>query len=159
MPPGPRRSASARKPGRSSEMATTDDAPARGHAVQPAEAPAAAGMIGAMPARSPARFLAPLALVIFAVALVTVLSSSSPSDPAPNRTGGSSGSGSGAATATPTATPRSTTKGRRTYTVRSGDTPSGIAEKTGVPLSQILDLNPDLDPQTLSPGTKLRLRR
>ena len=33
-----------------------------------------------------------------------------------------------------------------------GDTPSSIAEKTGVPLEDILRLNPDLDPQTLQPG-------
>ena len=38
-----------------------------------------------------------------------------------------------------------------------GDTPSGIAEKVGVDLETILELNPDLDPQTLTPGTKLKL--
>ena len=42
--------------------------------------------------------------------------------------------------------------------VKAGDTPSGIAEKTGVPLSQILELNPDLDDQTLTVGDKLKLR-
>ena len=31
-------------------------------------------------------------------------------------------------------------------------------EKVNVPLEQILELNPDLDPQTLTPGTKLKLR-
>jgi LysM repeat protein len=45
------------------------------------------------------------------------------------------------------------------YTVKPGDTPSGIAEKTGVPLEDILALNPTLDPQTLAPGTKIRLRK
>jgi LysM repeat protein len=48
---------------------------------------------------------------------------------------------------------------RRTYTVKPGDTPSGIAEKTGVPLATLQRLNPTLDPQTLSPGQKIRLRR
>ena len=33
---------------------------------------------------------------------------------------------------------------------------SGIAEKTGIPLETLTDLNPDVD--TLSPGQKLRLR-
>ena len=42
---------------------------------------------------------------------------------------------------------------------RGGDTPSGIAEKTGVPLATLQRLNPRLDPQTLSPGQKIRLRR
>ena len=27
-----------------------------------------------------------------------------------------------------------------------------------VPLDQILELNPDLDPQTLTPGTEIKLR-
>ena len=65
----------------------------------------------------------------------------------------------------PTATPSKGQKGKkerrqpRRYTVRSGDTPSSIADKTGIPLEQILRLNPDLDPQTLSPGERIRLRQ
>ena len=50
-------------------------------------------------------------------------------------------------------------KGRRRYTIKPGDTPSSIAEKTGVPLADILRLNPDLDPQALSPGQKIKLRQ
>ena len=42
--------------------------------------------------------------------------------------------------------------------VKPGDTPSGIAEKTGVPLSKILALNPNLDDQSLSVGDKIKLR-
>jgi LysM domain len=30
--------------------------------------------------------------------------------------------------------------------------------KVDVPVDQILELNPDLDPQTLTPGTKIKLR-
>jgi LysM repeat protein len=62
------------------------------------------------------------------------------------------------ATATPTASTRKRKPRRRTYTIRTGDTPSGIAEKVDVPLETLLELNPDLDPQTLTPGTKLKLR-
>jgi LysM repeat protein len=40
-----------------------------------------------------------------------------------------------------------------------GDTPSSIAEKTGVPLEDILRLNPDLDPQTIQVGQRIRLRQ
>jgi len=50
-------------------------------------------------------------------------------------------------------------KGPRRYTVKTGDTPSSIADKTGVPLEQILQLNPDLDPQSLSPGDRIKLRQ
>jgi LysM repeat protein len=104
--------------------------------------------------RSPARFLAPIALVAFAVALYSVVNDSR--EPAGSNSGGSS------ATATPTATSKSSSKKktskkkRKTYTVKSGDTMSGIAEKTGVSLETLTDLNPDVD--TLSPGQKLRLR-
>jgi LysM repeat protein len=43
--------------------------------------------------------------------------------------------------------------------VRPGDTPSTIAERTGVPLEDLEALNPDIDPQQLTPGQRLRLRR
>ena len=106
-----------------------------------------------MAARSPARFLAPLALVAVAVALWMVVHHSSDS---------SSNSGTPAteqrATATPAATRAKKHKKPRFYTVKPGDTPSGIAEKVNVPLTTILQLNPDLDPQALTPGTKIKLR-
>ncbi|MEA2136367.1 MAG: LysM domain, partial [Solirubrobacteraceae bacterium] len=62
------------------------------------------------------------------------------------------------ASATPTRKQKAR-KARRRYVVKAGDTPSGIAEKTGVPLSQILKLNPNLDDQTLSVGDKIKLRK
>jgi LysM repeat protein len=109
-----------------------------------------------MAGRSPARFLAPLALAAVTVALIMVVSSSQ--DRAGESTQPSRSSG-----ATPTAAPTTERagkrKGRRRYTVKPGDTPSSIAEQTGVPLEEILRLNPDLDPQTLSPGERIRLRQ
>jgi LysM repeat protein len=109
-----------------------------------------------MAARSPARFLAPLALLAVVVALWMIVTHSSD--------GGSGGSGAATteqSTATPAKSARAKKKkhAKRYYTVKPGDTPSGIAEKTGVPLSTIEDLNPGLDPQALSPGTRLKLRR
>jgi LysM repeat protein len=109
-----------------------------------------------MAARSPARFLAPLALLAVAVALYLIV------------THNASKSGSGGATTeqrSRTTSAGSSARhgrhkhGRRFYTVKPGDTPSGIAEKTGVPLATIERLNPHLDPQALSPGTRLKLRR
>ena len=41
--------------------------------------------------------------------------------------------------------------------VKPGDTPSGIAEKTGVSLEQLEKANPDLDPQLLAPGQRIRI--
>src|SRR4051812_34330845 len=102
-----------------------------------------------MAGRSPARFLAPIALIAFAIALYSVVKDAK--EPA----------GNGAATsqdATPTATSNSSSKKKsssskrkiKTYIVKSGDTPSGIAEKHGLSLEQLIKLNPKLDSQTLS---------
>jgi LysM repeat protein len=110
-----------------------------------------------MAGRNPARFLAPLALIAVVIALFLVVSSSL------NESGG--GNSPGQTNAQPTATPAKGQKGDkqrrqpRRYTVKSGDTPSSIADKTGVPLEEILRLNPDLDPQTLSPGQRIKLRQ
>jgi LysM repeat protein len=102
--------------------------------------------------RSPARFLAPLALVAFCFALYMVVQASQTSSDG-------NGSPNGANRAEPTATATPERRGRRRYTVQEGDTPSSIAEETGVPLEDILRLNPDLDPQTLRPGQRIRLRQ
>lgn len=46
----------------------------------------------------------------------------------------------------------------RFYVVQPGDSLSLIAEKTGVSLERLQQLNPDIDPQLLASGVKLRLR-
>jgi LysM domain len=46
-----------------------------------------------------------------------------------------------------------------TYVVVAGDTFTGIAEKTGIPLGKLERLNPDLDPATLNAGQTINLRR
>jgi LysM repeat protein len=57
----------------------------------------------------------------------------------------------------PTARKASGSKRRRTYTVKTGDTLSAIAVKTGVSLETIERLNPKLDADTLHAGQKVRL--
>jgi len=109
-----------------------------------------------MAGRHPARFLAPLALLGFCLALFLVVTS-----------GPSSGSRPPEAVEPRPAEARQEsasrrprrTGGRRTYTVQAGDTLSSIAERFGVSTAQIEDLNPRVDPQLLAPGTRLRLRR
>ena len=109
-----------------------------------------------MARRNPARFLAPIALIAFIFVLYSVVQDAR--EPA----GGTSGTKSGE-TASPTASSTSTKKKKstkkkaKTYTVKSGDTPSGIAEKTGISLETLEELNPDLDPSTLAPGQKIKL--
>src|SRR3954465_14149764 len=104
-----------------------------------------------MAGRSPVRFLAPLALVAFAVALFIIVGGN----------GGPSGE-QPAGNATPAATATSAAGGkpkrkRKVYVVKPGDTPSGIADKTGVTLEQLEKANPDLDPQLLAPGQRIKL--
>lgn len=47
----------------------------------------------------------------------------------------------------------------RRYVVKKGDSPSGISEKTGVPLYRLLSLNRGIDRKPIVPGQRLRLRR
>jgi LysM repeat protein len=111
-----------------------------------------------MAARSPARFLAPVALLGFVVALLLVVTHSSGGGSSGNSAttnqerpaNSTSGNGGGKS---------SSAKGPRYYRVKPGDTPTSIAAKTGVSLSQIEQLNPNLDPQTLNPGERIKLRR
>ena len=44
------------------------------------------------------------------------------------------------------------------YVVETGDTLTSIAHQTGVPVAEILKLNPAIDPQILIAGEKLNLR-
>lgn len=47
---------------------------------------------------------------------------------------------------------------KKVYEVESGDTLTTISQKTGIPVGQIERMNPDLDPQALQLGQKLKLR-
>jgi LysM repeat protein len=103
--------------------------------------------------RSPARWLAPLALFASVVAVAGVLgqgmrpderSTVAPASSAKARTI-AGGDGSGAS-------------GRpRRYTVRPGDTLTGIAARTGVPLGRLQQLNPKLDSDSLQTGQRIKL--
>ena len=44
------------------------------------------------------------------------------------------------------------------YVVKNGDTLTSIAHQTGVPVARIQQLNPEVDPQILISGEKLKLR-
>ncbi len=104
-----------------------------------------------------ARILAVLALAGAFAAVVIVVSSETGDD---------------ASTRTPAATKAKNTDGgqgegggnqnqpdkAKVYEVKEGDSLTAIAEDTGVPIETIEDLNPDVDPQALIPGQKLKLR-
>jgi LysM repeat protein len=106
-----------------------------------------------MAARSPARWLAPIALVTAAVAVYAVVSTGI------NQDGGSPVERTTSTTTRPTApagnghTPRA-----RRYVVRPGDTLSGISARTGVPVATLQRLNEGLDSRTLRTGQHVKLR-
>lgn len=106
--------------------------------------------------RSPARFLAPVALIAFAVALVIVIDG--------GLGGGADDEGGDRAPAATTQPRERTTTQREqrpepaTYTVELNDTLGSIAEETGVPVERIEELNPELDPQALVAGQEIQLR-
>ncbi|MET0809914.1 MAG: LysM peptidoglycan-binding domain-containing protein [Thermoleophilaceae bacterium] len=106
-----------------------------------------------------ARFLAPLALIASTVAVLAIVMGS-------GVTGDDSSSGSAgtrdlpAATdkTTTTATGRKQTKIPKTYVIRANDTLSGIGARWGLTVEQLQELNPELDPQGLVAGQKIKLR-
>jgi LysM repeat protein len=122
--------------------------------------------MGTYARRSPLRFLAPVAILGFGLALLLIVSSSDEGD----------------STGTPSASEREkdrdlgtdSRKARRerrnaeangsgglptrTYTVKAGDTLGSISEKTGIPVEKLQELNPQLDPQQLVSGQKIKLR-
>jgi LysM repeat protein len=113
-----------------------------------------------MLAGNPARLLAPLALVAAALAIYFVVRSELSDGGAAAPVTSPASSTTEARTSTTSRSGGSKRSGRRakTYTVRPGDVLSGIAERTGVSLSRLQELNPDVDPQALRSGQKLKLR-
>lgn len=113
-------------------------------------------------ARSPLRFLAPVALVVFGLTFLLIVASGGG--------GGGSGNGSGSesqkqkdlgTSSKKKSKRRSSANGSlptRTYTVKSGDTLGSISAKTGIPVTKLQELNPQLDPQQLVSGQKIKLR-
>ncbi len=107
---------------------------------------------------NPARLLAPLALVAAALAIYLVVRSetSDGGTAAPVTRPASDGTTKRTST-TRSGRSGSSKKRAKSYTVKPGDVLSGIAEKTGVSLSRLQELNPDVDPQALRSGQKLKL--
>ena len=111
--------------------------------------------------RSPLRILAPVALIIFALALVVIISSAN---------GGGGGGGSSSPSAEKArdlgtgVTKSKKSKSSRDklpksiYIVKSGDTLGSISQKVGVPVSKLQELNPNLDQFSLAPGQKIKIR-
>jgi LysM repeat protein len=48
-------------------------------------------------------------------------------------------------------------RARKVYVVKQGDILTTVSEKTGVSVERLQELNPDLDPQSLQVGQRLKL--
>jgi LysM repeat protein len=99
--------------------------------------------------RSYARYLAPLALVVFVVAAIVVVSTSDVDK----------SSNTDQRTATAAKTRTKSGKPKKFYRVKPGDLLSEISAKTGVDVETIIKLNPNVDPQALQAGQLIRIRR
>jgi LysM repeat protein len=105
-----------------------------------------------------ARLVAPLALAVCAVTILAlvlgsgVVGGDDESETARTRDTPASTEG------TTTTTERPNRRLRATYTIKANDTLSAIAEANGTTVERLEELNPDLDPQGLVAGQKIKLR-
>ena len=117
--------------------------------------------MGTYARRSPLRFLAPVALVAFGIALLMIVSQSNGGDG--NDTPSASEQEKARDLGASDRKPKKKRGGdsalpTRTYTVKQGDTLGSIAAKTGIPVEKLQELNPQVDAQQLVTGQKLKLR-
>jgi hypothetical protein len=99
--------------------------------------------------RNPARYLAPVALLAVVAGTYLIVEHGLNTQPAPRAAG---------STLHITRKQRRFVR-RRFYVVAPGDSLTAIAGRTGVPVGTIQALNPRIDPNSLQPGQRLRLRR
>jgi LysM repeat protein len=117
--------------------------------------------MGTYARRSPLRFLAPVALVVFGVALLMIVSSSRGGNGSSTPSASEQAKQRDLATDTKKVRKRRGTEGKlptKSYTVRNGDTLGSIAEKVGIPIAKLQELNPEVDAQQLRTGQRLKLR-
>lgn len=98
--------------------------------------------------RAPARIAAIIALLVAVVVLLAIVSSNQGSENSPQE-----------ARSAEQQQPEKKRRPRRAfYVVKDGDTLLGIAEKTGVDITRLEQLNPEIDPQLLIAGQRIKLR-
>ena len=106
------------------------------------------------------RLLAPVAVGVFAVAFIVILLTS----------GALLGGGGGESATSSSSSERQAeraerrrarrerSRGSASYTIEAGDTLGSIASDNEVTVERIQELNPQLDPQALTAGQRIRLR-
>lgn len=109
-----------------------------------------------MAARRPSRYLAPIALLAAAAAITLVVKDHVNAHSRASTTNTNTGS---LLQSTRQVQHQSHRRARKFYTVRAGNTLSGISQKTGVSIQTIERFNRGLNPSALQTGQRLRLRR
>lgn len=110
-----------------------------------------------MPHRSPARFLAPLALLAAVGTIFLVARPELRDSPSPGRSSSGAEPAAQSTGTTRQATSPAPKAKAKTYTVKPGDVLGSISESTGVAQADLLDFNDIDDPQSLRVGQKLKL--
>jgi LysM repeat protein len=113
--------------------------------------------------RSPARIVAPIALIVFGITLLVILGSAGGSDHSSSNSGPTAAERrdlklKGQQRARRRARAATSRATQTVYVVRTGDTLAAIALRTGVSVDQLQQLNPNLDPQALVSGQRIKLR-
>jgi LysM repeat protein len=108
------------------------------------------------------RVLAPLAFFAAATVLVLLVQNAlnagnETASPAPREAPPAAGAPT-AATGTGTETGTTPRQQRRFYVIRSGDTLETIAARFGTTVEDLVELNPNVDPNALQPGQRIRVR-
>lgn len=111
--------------------------------------------------RSPARLLAPIALVVFGIALTVTLVSAGEEERSKSKSDASREERRDLKTKRERRErreERNERSSRSTYVVQTGDTLGGISGETGVSVEKLQELNPTLDPQALVSGQRIKLK-
>ena len=107
-----------------------------------------------MPDYKPNQFIRAIAMIALVAALIAVVAVVATS-------GGGSNNGDGGSAKVKSSGPskrgeRAVAQGK--WIVRPGDTLGRISEETGIDIDVLIQLNPDVDPQTLLEGQRIALR-
>ena len=107
------------------------------------------------------RLLAPLAFFVAATVLVLIVHNAlnaETGDSNGTTAARSAGAGEERTGATGAAGGAGTREGKRFYRVRAGDTLEAIAPRFDTTVDDLLRLNPEIDPNALTPGQRIRIR-
>jgi len=105
-----------------------------------------------------------LALLILGAFFIVVTngggddSSAAPDRPAQSTRTSTTKTNAKATRTSPTPAPVAASSGRFVK-VQAGDTPTAIADRSGISVERLLELNPSVDPDSLKPGQNLKLAR